>query len=177
MNHILSVKVSDQQSGELMIEFLRSPHVRTWGQIIGDDSIKTHSWIGPHWGTTRKNFLVFEYVGVGGGEREYLFALVRWIALRIGDRNKSRILPQYLVNSQEWVVLDYTTFLGFPKRRTDEYLALDKALALDGMVRSKRRVQVSDLYQEFEHITAVWKEFWVNRIATAGKRKSARLKV
>ena len=174
MNHTLSVKVSDQQSGELMVEFLKSPVLKSWGQIIGDDRIKTHSWSGPHWGATRKNHLVFDYLGVGGGEREYLFAIVRWLAMRIGDRNKNRILPQYLLNDHEWVILEPGTVLGFPNCRTDDYWMMDKELALDSMVRSKRRVQISELQREFERLTGVWLAFWRSRVAKAGKRKLAR---
>src|SRR3990172_6070695 len=95
MDHTLAVKVSDHQSGELMVAFLKD-HLKSWGRIIGDDRIREHSWTGPQWDAMRKNQMVFEYAGGGGGEREYLFAVVRWIAMRIGDRHKARILPQYL---------------------------------------------------------------------------------
>lgn len=83
MGYSISVSARSSRLKSRMVEFLVGSY-HPWPDIVEDDEESLFN--GPmHFG---KLGIGFEYTAEGGPEREYNFAFVRWLALRIGRRRR-----------------------------------------------------------------------------------------
>jgi len=91
MGFSLSVSVRSHRLKEEMHGFLLSSY-KPWSELVEDDDTQD-SFQGPYvdeeLDTPGKCCIGFDYHPVPGAEREYHFALVRWIALQVGKRRSS----------------------------------------------------------------------------------------
>jgi len=170
MFNIITIKVNDKESGDLMINFLNK-NIKTFGEIAKDERLEESGWKGPFWGIglsdcPRKNHLGFDYKCISA-ELEYLVLLVQWMAMTVGERSP-KINPQYYYK-EKWQRLhaqDYDKF-GFPKQATSHYIKLEESLLIDGKVRNRNPVTILQLREEIENLHEQWGVFFRKEIGHA----------
>lgn len=88
MGFSLTVSVRSQRLKDGMHEFLLKKY-KPWSEFLDDDEVPDHfqgPFIDDQLDTPGKCCIGFDYEPITGPEREYHFALVRWMALQIGKR-------------------------------------------------------------------------------------------
>jgi len=108
MGYSVSVTIRSRQLQARMRAFLEDSY-RPWPEILDED--ERADFRGPS-DTLEyahaKCQLGFDYLAGGGAEREYIYALIRWMALRIGRRKRlfrmgslKRAVPYYVYDGVE----------------------------------------------------------------------------
>ena len=88
MGYSISVNCKSQQAQTRMLKFLER-HFRHWGVLMGGPSDADRYISAPQ--AHGKHQVGFDYGAWGANttEREYYYALLRWVAIQVGQRRKS----------------------------------------------------------------------------------------
>lgn len=102
MGYSIATPVRSEKAHREMLAFLKENY-RPWGKVIGNDDAggyitePTSDLSYDH----SKRKIGFDY-NASGGERQYAFAIVRWIALKVGRRTAAKT-PYYVYDGHERV--------------------------------------------------------------------------
>lgn len=114
MGYSISIKVKDKATGDKLIAFFKQ-NFRTWASLANEKAGKTLyqdekesyfsalSWSKDLSYCHKKLHIGFDY-NACMGEREYCFTLIRWLAIRFGDKINGT--PRYLYDGCEWIEID-----------------------------------------------------------------------
>ena len=138
MGYTITIKVKSKAIGDQIIAFYRK-NLKGWADLVSDAGgvkLDKAAWYfrGPLWARKedndgvgegcdglsychRKLHIGFDY-NCGLGEREYLFTIIRWLAVRFGDKAKNNNL-RYLYDGNEWteIILGQHDYLGLPTEK------------------------------------------------------------
>jgi len=128
MGYSIAAPCQNVKLRDKMHKFLQE-HYRPWTVIRGGDQEERYATLPEKDGLSYhqgKCYIGFDYGVIGGGEREHVYTVVRWVALKIGKTNPWTKLPYYVYDGHETVNLltegdskpDHSTIdvLGVPRQ-------------------------------------------------------------